>query len=136
MINVAILLNYAFLSYFYMKVKVLGEISIDNFIASYSSYGFNFLNLYSAFVVSIKVWGQMSQICSQLETLAFLTKWVFHKLKLNFFKIKIEYYKTSQIIKILIIHILILRNFLYSCVTETIEILKSWVKQYGLLEAG
>lgn len=71
MINVAILLNYAFLSYFYMKVKVLGEISIDNFIASYSSYGFNFLNLYSAFVVSIKVWGQMSNLFTTWDTSIF-----------------------------------------------------------------
>lgn len=55
MINVVIFLNYVFLFYFYMKVKVLGEISIDNFIVSYSLYGFNFFNLYLVFVVSIKV---------------------------------------------------------------------------------
>lgn len=53
------------------------------------------------------------------------------------YKFSVNKIETAQNKKILIIHILIfLWNLLYSCVTETIEILKSWVKQYGLLEAG
>lgn len=64
-------------------MKVLGEISIHNFIASYSSYGFNFLNLYSVFAVSIKVWGQMSNL---------FTTWdisIFDKVGVSQIKIKL-----------------------------------------------